>query len=394
MRFHGHHLLLLGAIPFGQAPAADERASFVTTLGRDTVAIESFTRTAAHLEGDIVVRVPSTVLCHYALDLTPNGSVSKSVLDVKPLGDTKVPERHVTLAINGDSLRVDVDSSGQRQKSGRVLEKGAFPQFMTGFGSSYGLYSSLGVYEVLLAHLGASFDSVTIPSINMATGRTVVRQFVRRSPTLVDADYFRIAWTHLTLDASGQITSADAMETTEKTQTHRTDYIDAQQAAKRFVAADKAGKGIGTASPSAVAKGTVGGQLVVAAYSSPRRRNRTILGTVVPYDKVWRTGANEATTLFSDHALVIGGATIPGGTYSLWTLPKQDGTVQLIINGQHGQWGTDYDASRDVARVPMQVTKAAAPQDDFAIAIDGSGSTGALRISWDTFVWTAPIALK
>ena len=222
----------------------------------------------------------------------------------------------------------------------------------------------------------------------------MVRQFVRRSPTLLDADYFRIAWTHLALDASDQIVSADASETTEKTRSVRTGYIDVPAAAKQFVAADKAGKGVGIASPSAVARGTVGGELIVAAYSSPRRRNRPVLGTVVPYDKVWRTGANEATTLFFDRALEIGGASIPAGTYSLWTLPKRDGTVQLIINAQHGQWGTDYDASRDVARVPMKAAIAAAPQDDFTIAIAGSGSPGELRIAWDTFVWTVPITVK
>lgn len=386
-------ILLLAALTIQALPAADERASFVTTLGRDTVAIESFTRAASRIEGDIVVRVPGTVLCHYVLDLANDGNVSRSVLDVKPLGVT-VPERHVTLDFIADSLRIDVDSAGHHEKSRRKLDKAAYPQFMTGFGSSYGLYSSLGVYEVLLAHLGTTFDSVTIPSVDMATGRLVVRQFVRRSPTLVDADYFRIAWTHLTLDGSGQIVSADASETTEQTQSHRTAYIDVQQVARRFVAADKAGKGIGVASPSAVAKGTVGGQLVVAAYSSPRRRNRSILGTVVPFDKVWRTGANEATTLVSDHALEIGGASIPAGSYSLWTLPKRDGTVQLIINGQHGQWGTDYDVSRDLARVPMQVATAAAPQDDFSIAITGEGSGGELRIAWDTFIWTVPIVAK
>jgi hypothetical protein len=210
----------------------------------------------------------------------------------------------------------------------------------------------------------------------------------------VDADYFRIAFTHLTLDASGQIVSADASATTEKTQSHRTDYIDVPQAAKQFVAADKSGKGIGVASPSAVAKGTIGGEQVVVTYSSPRRRNRTILGTVVPYDHVWRTGANEATLLFTDHALDIAGTTIPAGTYSLWTLPKPDGSVQLIINGQHGQWGTDYDASRDVAKVPMQVSKAASPQDDFSIAVTGSGSAGEMRMAWDTFVWSVPIVVK
>jgi hypothetical protein len=245
VRMHLHPALgiLLAALAF-QAPShAEERAAFVTTLGRDTVTIESFTRSASHIEGDIVVRVPGTVLCHYALDLTGSGEVSRSVLDVKPLGDTKVPERHVTIDFTADSLRIDVDSSGHHEKSTRVRERGAYPQFMTGFGSSYGLYSSLGVSEVLIAHLGATFDSVSIPSVNMATGRKVMRDFVRRSPTLVDADYFRIAWTHLTLDASGQITSADASQTTEKTQSHRTDFIDVPQAARRFVTADKSGKG-------------------------------------------------------------------------------------------------------------------------------------------------------
>lgn len=394
MHLHPAPGILLAALAFLSPAHADERAAFVTTLGRDTVAIESFTRSASHIEGDIVVRVPGTVLCHYALDLTSNGDVSRSVLDVKPLGDTKVPERHVTLDFTADSIRIDVDSAGHRTKSSRAREKGAYPQFMTGFGSSYGLYSSLGVYEVLIAHLGAAFDSVTVPSVNMATGRTVVRQFVRRSPTLVDADYFRIAFTHLTLDASGQIVSADASETTEKTQSQRTDFIDVAQVAKRFVAADKAGKGVGIASPSEVAKGTVGGQQLVVTYSSPRRRNRSILGTVVPYDQVWRTGANEATLLFADHALEIGGTPIPAGTYSLWTLPKKDGSVQLIINAQHGQWGTDYDASHDVAHVPMKVATAAAPQDDFTMAITGSGGGGELRIAWDTFIWTVPITVK
>jgi hypothetical protein len=387
-------LLVLAATTLHSPPSANERAAFVTTLGRDTVAIESFTRTASRVEGDIVVRVPGTVLCHYVLDLAADGSVSRSVLDIKSLGATNIPDRHVTLDFTADSLRADVDSSGHRAKTVRALDKGAFPLFMTGFGSSYGLYSSLGAYEVLLSHLGAGRDTITIPSVNMATGRTVVRQFVRRSATLVDADYFRIAWTHLTLDASGQIVSADASETTEKIQSRRTDFIDVVQAAKQFAAADKAGRGIGIASPSAIARGTVGGQQIVAAYSSPRRRNRAILGTVVPYDQVWRTGANEATTLFFDHPLEIGSVSIPAGTYSLWTLPKKDGSVELIVNSQHGQWGTDHDAAQDIAHIPMKSATTTAPQDDFTIVITGNGTGGELRMAWDTFVWTVPIAVK
>jgi hypothetical protein len=373
---------------------ANEQASFVTTLGRDTVVIESFTRTPTRLVGDMVVRVPGTVICHYELDLASGGNVTRSIVDVKPL-DGSVPQRRVTLDYVGDSLRIDIDSAGQHAKSVRAVDKNAYPQFMTGFGSSYGLYSSLGVYEVLFAQLGAKFDSVTIPSVDMQSGRTVKRDFVQRSPTRVDADYFRIAFTHLTLDDSGQIVSADANETTEKTQTHRTAYLDPQKIAKQFASEDKGGKGIGIASPSVTEKATLGGKLVVMLYSSPRRRNRTILGSVVPYDQVWRTGANQSTTFVTDDGFDIGGTSIPGGSYSIWTLPKKDGSVDLIINGQSGQWGTNYDKSRDVAHVPMKVSTASSPQDNFSINITPTqGSSGEIKIAWDTFVWTVPITMK
>lgn len=384
---------MLLALTARTSPPAGEHASFVTTLGRDTVVVESFTRSATRLVGDIVVRVPNTVLCHYELDLGSSGNVTKSVLDVKPLSGA--PERRVTLDYVGDSLRVDVDSSGQHEKSTRQVAKDAYPQFMTGFGSSYGLYSSLGVYEVLLAQLGAKFDSAAIPSIDMQSGRTVNRDFVRRSPTRVDADYFRIAFTHLALGDSGQIVSADASETTEKTQTHRTAYLDPQKVAKQFESDDKSGKGIGIASPSITEKATLGGKLVVVLYSSPRRRNRTILGTVVPYGDVWRTGANQATTIVTDDAFDIGGTSIPGGSYSLWTEPKKDGSVDLIINGQYGQWGTNYDSTRNVARVPMKVSRASSPQENFSINVTPTtGSGGEIKIAWDTFIWTVPITMK
>jgi hypothetical protein len=372
------------------ASVADERAAFVTTLGSDTVAFESFMRTAARVEGDIMVRIPGTVLCHYVLELAGDGGVKRSTLDVKPLGVSSVPERHVVLEFAGDSLFADVDSAGQHVKTRRLAGANAFPLFMTGYGDSYGLYSSLGVYEALIHHLVAGTDTVNVPSVNMATGRTVPRQFLRRSPTAVDADYFKIAWTHLTLDSSGQIVSADGSETTEKVQSHRVDFFDVPQAAKRFAALDKEGKGLGLASPNVTAKGLVGGQMVVVTYGSPRRRDRTILGNVVSYDKVWRTGANEATVIVFDHPMVIGTTTFPAGAYSLWTLPKKDGTVDLIVNSQHGQYGTDYDASHDIVRIPMKVSAVTTPQDNFTFLVSGSE----LSLRWDTFVWSVPIAVK
>ena len=87
---------------------------------------------------------------------------------------------------------------------------------------------------------------------------------------------------------------------------------------------------------------------------SPSMRGRKIMGGLVPYDKVWRTGANAATTLKTTAALDFGGTLVPAGTYTLYTLPGEKGW-KLIINKQTGQWGTQYDQAQDLARVDLKV---------------------------------------
>jgi hypothetical protein len=388
-------LTALALLQLAAPGAPDEKSSYITTLGRDTVVVESVARLANHLVGDIVVRVPNTVRLHYDVEVRPDGSVLRSMLDTDPMGAKGMAARRMILDFAGDSVRVSTDSAGQKRTDTRALPKGTVPTFMTGFGASYGLYSSMGLYELLLERSRpATNDTLTVPGIDIATGAVAKRKFLARSATQVDVDYFGILWTHLTVDSTGHISAADARATTEQTETHRTDFVDAAAMAKGFASADHSGKGIGAASPNLIEKGSIAGQTIVAAYGSPRRRGRTILGAVVPYDRVWRTGANEATTIIFDRDLTIGGAAVPAGSYSLWTIPKADGTVQLVVNKQHGQWGTDYDPAQDLVRVPMQSSTASAPQENFAINITGAGNTGALRISWDAFVWSVPITAK
>jgi hypothetical protein len=387
-------LIVLAAAQLIAAPPG-ENGSFVTTLGRDTVAIESVVREGNRVSGEILVRVPATVRLHYQVELRTDGSVARTTYESDPIGAKNMAGRRVTLDFDGDSVRSIIDSAGQTRKVVRPMPKGMVPMLMTGFGASYGLYSSMGLYELLLAHTKPSAkDTLTVPAIDIANGTISKRKFVARSATQIDVDYFGILWTHLTVDASGRITAADARSTTEQTETQRTQSVDIAALAKSFASADRSGKGVGAASPNVIAKGTIGGQLVVASYGSPRRRGRTILGAVVPYDKVWRTGANEATVLMFDRDMTIGGAPVPAGAYSLWTIPKADGTVQLIINRQHGQWGTDYDAAQDLVRVPMRSSTAPSPEENFAIGVTGSSNDGALRISWDTFVWSTPLTLR
>src|SRR5689334_13753896 len=101
------------------------------------------------------------------------------------------------------------------------------------------------------------------------------------------------------------------------------------------------------ASPPGTAEVSLAGKTVTIKYGRPSMRGRKIMGGLVPYGQVWRTGANEATTLVTPVTLLIGGTTIPAGEYTLWTLPSE-GTWKLIVNKQTGQWGTEYDEHQDL----------------------------------------------
>jgi hypothetical protein len=166
--------------------------------------------------------------------------------------------------------------------------------------------------------------------------------------------------------------------------------MDVAAAAKDFAARDAAGRGIGVASPADSTRATIGGVSVVIFYSSPRMRARQILGQTVPYDRVWRTGANAATTLRTDHPLLVGGTLLPAGTYSVWTLPKTDG-ADLILNRQHGQWGTEYNPANDFVRLPMRVMHATAARENFSILLPAHDREGELRIEWGDFIWSVSL---
>lgn len=136
------------------------------------------------------------------------------------------------------------------------------------------------------------------------------------------------------------------------------------------------------------------GKTVSVQYSRPSMRGRKIFGGLVPYDQVWRTGANAATSLKTDVALTIGGASVPAGSYTLYTLPGANGW-KLIINKQTGQWGTEYSQGQDLARVNMKVTQAASPQEQFTIALDKTGGDSAtLKLEWDTTVASVDVQEK
>ncbi len=125
-------------------------------------------------------------------------------------------------------------------------------------------------------------------------------------------------------------------------------------------------------------------------YSRPSMRGRKIMGALVPWDKVWRTGANLATHLKSSFDMVMGGVPVPRGTYTLWTIPSPAGW-KIILNKQTGQWGTNYDPRQDLARFDARSETTSATVDTFRITLQGSGKQGGLmKLLWENTSVTVP----
>ena len=135
------------------------------------------------------------------------------------------------------------------------------------------------------------------------------------------------------------------------------------------------------ASPRDTARGKIGKAHLVVDYGQPSKRGREIFGGLVPYDQVWRTGANAATVLVTDKTITIGTLTLPAGRYTLYTIPSAT-SWQLIVNREVGQWGLTYHQEYDIGRVPMTVSGVKDPLEKFTI--DFTKNT--LRMRWDTTV--------
>ncbi len=138
-------------------------------------------------------------------------------------------------------------------------------------------------------------------------------------------------------------------------------------------------------SPAAMTDVALDGARITIHYNSPAMRGRVIMGGLVPYGQVWRTGANPATSFVTTGNLKIGTLSVPAGSYTLYTLPAAPGTPWLlIVNKQTGQWGTVYKQDMDLGRVPMHYAKLPAPQESMTISFENTRKHSTeLHIKWE-----------
>ena len=147
-------------------------------------------------------------------------------------------------------------------------------------------------------------------------------------------------------------------------------------------------------SPRGAEEIAVGNGTMRVEYGRPFAKKRKVFGGLVPWGKVWRTGANAATTLRLDVDVTLGTAALAKGTYSLYTLPGPK-EWQLIVNRQTGQWGTEYDPRKDLARIPMKVLSLHDPLEAMTISfLPEDAFRGTLRISWEKKALVVPFAFR
>ena len=147
------------------------------------------------------------------------------------------------------------------------------------------------------------------------------------------------------------------------------------------------------ASPPAKDTGKIGSANVTIDYSSPSVKGRQIFGGLVPYDKVWRAGANTATSLQTDKDLMIGGKKLPAGKYSLFAAPGEKEWT-IILNSETGQWGikrggeANRDPAKDVLTVKAVPRKSASMNEHLTYLVNPDG----IVLQWENV--EVPVAIK
>ena len=375
-------IAMLRAVLALPAPAAlaAQTGQFVVRLGRDTLAIEQYTRTADRLQGEQVVRAPRTVHRIYTVTFGPSGAAERFELVTHNVSGAPGPaETKATATFQGDSAVSTLTRSDSTRTVRARVGAGALPYL----GQSFGL-----VEEVARSARAAGRDRYTMSMLVLGDTEPMPVTVTRGGSDSLTMMLDGIGPLRVRLDGQGRLLGVSGIGGTAQITVERVQGLDFAGLGKSFAA-----RSLGTLSPPDSVRASVAGASIAVRYSRPSMRGRVIFGNVVPWNQVWRTGANQATVFETSADLVIAGAPVPAGKYSLWTLPSPGGW-KLIVNRNTGQWGTDYDAQYDLARLDMKVEPLRQPVEQFTIAIEPSGKRGVLKLEWERTRVSVPVTRK
>ena len=395
--------LLLVACARNETDGPEERHGFIARLGNDTVAVESVTRRGNTVVSDAVDRFPRVRQRHTEIRLRDDGGIEHLDMRIRtPSEPEKQRERRVVADVTPDSViitkRDDSTSTRWAFATGGGVAMAHVPQLY----SLYELYFDAARRRAAAMSRPAGSGSDTLMFRQFYIDREFDRFPLHHAVVrLLDGDKAEISHDWLsgtgeaTLDSAGHLLAYSGARTTYLVDVRRLDSVpDIQAIGAQFADREAKEGAVRALSVRDTMRATIGSASFSVEYGRPLARGRTLVGGVIPLDRVWRTGANAATQLTTSAPITLGGLQLPAGGYTLWTVPRADG-VELIVNRQTGQWGTSYDRSRDLGRARMTVDSLAQPVDTFTIAITGKDArSGTLAMQWGSFRWSVPIAVR
>ncbi len=372
--------LAVAVLALAPSLAHAQGASFTYRLGKDTLAIEQYTRTANAITGETVQRSGAAVTRYtYSVTVGKDGRPTAAMVTRLQGDGTPFPgaPKEVRFSLGADSVVRETVFADSTQRRAFAV-KGAmvnFPVFVYG-------------PTELIAALRKKGMSDSLPAIGLAggVGYTGFTALGGDSVRLKGAPYAMV----LRFDADDRLQSLDGSGTTNKAQATRgAPGVDIAGLARSM-------KATGVLSVREDARAGFGpGGMVIVDYGRPMVRERTVWGgMLVPFDSVWRAGANDATHLITTRTLTLGSMTLAPGMYSLWVQHTRGGTF-LIVNRQTGQWGTQYDASQDIGRVEMQSAPTPSHVEELTIAVKArTPAQGVLELSWGDRVMSVPFGVS
>jgi hypothetical protein len=399
--FQSLPLLLAALAAFACRPAEPEqRYGFIARLGNDTVSVESISRRGNTVVVDGVDRFPRVRRRHTEIELGPGSAIRHLVMDIHtPSEPANQRERHVTADVTADSVHIlQTDDAGKLRHE--FATSGAVA--MAHVPQMYSLYELY--FDAAFARAAAlkrvAGDTVQLRQfyIDREFDRFPLHHGVVRllSGNQADIQHDWLSGTgHATFDSAGRmLTYSGARSTYLVEVTRLASPPDIRPLADRWEALETAKGVVSQLSPRDTVRARIGSASITIDYARPHARGRVLLGNVIPYERVWRTGANAATQFTTSAPIKLAGIQLAAGTYTLWTVPHPKG-VDLIVNGQFGQWGTEYNPARDVARAPIQSAVLPTPVDQFTISVAATDARhGTLTLEWGSFRWTAPIEVR
>lgn len=380
-------VVLVSALAASPLAAQTERGAFVVTLGKDTVVIEQYSRTRNTITGDMLIRGAIVTQRHYEGTLNADGSMARFDMTNRNAGNPQAPITHF-VATFADTTVVDVQRDTVHTQVKVATPGGALPFINISY-AMYELYGrrALATRKDTIVTLPLGANQVTRLIVKHPSRDSLTVAFEEDPPTL------------FTVDRNGLIQTVEGKLTTQKYVSKRLASVEWSAMITAF-----ATKPLGQLSPPDSVRATVGGVAIAINYGRPSIRGRAVFGPdtdsprpIVIWNQVWRTGANFATRFTNAADLVVGGQTIPAGTYTLWTVPAPDGW-KLIFNRQTkapcpasgacdpnrpNLWGTDYSADSDFVRVDMQVAAVDTPVERFLITVEPQGDGGIMAFTWE-----------